>query len=83
MPPDFLKGSCSPHPANTNKRHRLYRKFWGVLKDLGVWGEEEYLRRKEQRTSRNDSREIMPDCIIEVHVYLFMSKNTYVYTPYT
>ena len=25
LPPDFLKGSCDAHPANAEKRHRLYR----------------------------------------------------------
>ena len=27
LPPDFLRGSCSPHPANEEKQHRLYRMF--------------------------------------------------------
>jgi len=54
LPLDFLRGSCSPHPANNEKRYRLYRLFWGVLKDLGVWTDEEYLQRKARRTARND-----------------------------
>ena len=48
------------------KQHRLYRLFWKLLKDLGVWGDEEYLQRKEGRTVRDDRREIIPACIITV-----------------
>ena len=33
-PPDFLRRSCGPHPANTEKRHVLYRKFWRCLEGL-------------------------------------------------
>ena len=36
QPPDFLMGSCSPHPGNDEKRHRLYRLFWRLLNNLGV-----------------------------------------------
>lgn len=66
LPPDFLRGSCGPHPANDEKRHCLYKMYWKVLKDLGVWGDEEYLKKKEARTSRDDRREIIPKCIITV-----------------
>ena len=65
-PPPFLRGSCDPHPANAEKRHRLYKKFWRCLSDLGVWRDEEYIARKELRTVRDDRRDIMPDCVIEV-----------------
>ena len=34
QPPDFLVGSCGPHPANDNKRHRLYRMFWRLHSHL-------------------------------------------------
>ena len=53
LPPDFLRG---PHPTNAEKWHRLYRMFWKVLKDLGVWCDEEYLRRKQDRTVWDDKR---------------------------
>jgi len=66
MPPDFLKGSCDAHPANAEKRHRLYRMFWRLLNDLCVWQDPEYLRRKERRTVRDDRRDILPPCIIQV-----------------
>ena len=32
--PDFLRALCSPHPANAEKRHRLYYKFWGLAARL-------------------------------------------------
>ena len=66
MPPDFLQGSASPHPANDEKRYRLYRLFWRTLNDLGVWRDDEYLARKERRTVIHDRREIFPECIIAV-----------------
>ena len=65
-PPDFLRGSCSPHPANDGKRYRLYRFFWSLLRDLGIWSDKEYLQRKQERTVRDDHRDIMPKCIIKV-----------------
>ena len=66
IPPDFLVGTCGPHPAIDERRHRLYRKFWRLLLDLGVWNDEDYLRRKEARTSCLDKREFIPSCIIQV-----------------
>ena len=66
LPPDFLRGYCSPHPANDEKRYRLYRLFWGLLNSLGVWTDDEYLERKESRTSVYDKREIIPKCVINV-----------------
>ena len=66
LPPDFLRGSASPHPANDEKRFRLYRLFWKVLSDVGLWNDEEYLRRKEGRTVIHDKREIMPKCVVTV-----------------
>ena len=68
LPPDFLRGSCSPHPANAEKRHMLYCKFWRLLKDMGVWRDEEYVRRKQEKTEKDDRREIIPQCIIMVSV---------------
>ena len=80
QPPDFLVGSCDPHPANSEKRHNLYRDFWRLLRDLCVWNDQEYSRRKETRTVRDDRREIMPTCIIMVSInfhYLCTSINQF------
>ena len=66
QPPVFLRGSCDPHPANSEKRHMLYKKFWRCLSTLGVWKDEGYLQHKETRTAREDKRDIMPKCIVEV-----------------
>ena len=66
LPPDFLHGACGPHPANDEKQYRLYRSFGGLLNTLGVWRDEEYLQRKEQRTVRADKRDIIPKCVITV-----------------
>ena len=66
MPPDFLQGSCDPHPPNDEKRHRLYRLFRGLMSDIGYFRDHEYLRRKQTRTVCDDNREILPRCVIEV-----------------
>ena len=41
----------------------LYRKFWRLLKDLCVWQDAKYLRRKKARTVRDDRSDIMPTCV--------------------
>ena len=71
LSPDFLMGACSPHAANDEKRHRLYRLFWKLLKDLGVWRDELYLQRKSERTVIGDRRDIIPVCIITVNATTF------------
>ena len=63
LPPDFLRGSCGPHPANDYKRYQLYKQYWRLLKAVGLWQTEECKRRKEHPTDR---REKIPQCIIEV-----------------
>ena len=72
MPPDWLRGQCSPHPANDNKRYRLYRLFWRLLNTLGVWMDPEYVQRKERRTVRSDKREIQPHCVVMVSVSVIL-----------
>ena len=66
LPPEFLKGSCDPHLANAEKRHRLYHLFCRMLSDICVWRDPEYLQRKEERTVRDDRRDIHPPCVIQV-----------------
>ena len=66
LPPDWLRGQCDPHDANAEKRYWFYRKFWGLLRDLGLWDDPEYVRRKEWRTARDDRREKMANCVIIV-----------------
>ena len=78
QPPDWLRGYCEAHPANNEKRYRLYRMFWSLLNKLGVWRDEEYLQLKERRTVRDDRREIMPICIKSVSVRNYI--DTCVYT---
>ena len=71
IPPDFLMGACSQHGANDNKRCRLYRKLWMLLNTLGLWSNEEYLRRKVARTVRHDRQDVMPNCVITYKQWLF------------
>ena len=83
LPPDFLKGSCDPHPANDEKRFQLYRKFWRLLNSLDVWRDEEYLQRKTRRTVRDDKREIMPACVIEVCISIHIYFQVYMFCHIT
>ena len=69
-PPDFLTGSATPALSNMRKRYTLYRKFWQLLKEIGLWQCERYLQRKQGRTARDDPREIIPQCIIMVCILL-------------
>ena len=72
LPPDFLVGSSTPHLRNQTKRFSLYKRFWGLLKDLGLWRYPQYLERKGRRTAIDDAREIMPKCVVEVRVLIAM-----------
>ena len=60
-PPAFLVGSASDDARNAHKRFPLYRKFWRVLNQLGMWRHEEYLERKALQITTYDVREIMPE----------------------
>ena len=73
LPPNFLEGSSAPHIRNQSKRFTLYKHFWGLLKDVGVWRHPPYLERKERRTSIDDAREVMPKCVVEVGVQVYTS----------
>ena len=42
LPPDFLKASASPNPANNEKRHQVYT-LHRLPNDLGLWRDKEYL----------------------------------------
>ena len=57
----FLVGSASDDARNTHKHFPLYRKFWRVLNQLGMWRHEEYLERKALRITTYDVWEIMPE----------------------
>ena len=38
------------------------------MSDIGYFRDPEYLRRKEARTARDDTRDILPLCVIEVNL---------------
>ena len=72
-PPSFLVGSSVADVRNANKRYPLYRKFWTLLKDIGLWNYKPYLVRKSARTNRADVQDIIPSCVTNVSksVYTF------------
>ena len=82
MPPDFLKGSCDAHPAIAEKRYRLCKIFWGLLTKLYYFKDSEYLHRKEGQTVRDDRREILPACMIQVIHCTKSSSKSMVNTTY-
>ena len=65
-PLTFLVGRAAEDARNAHKRYPLYRKFWRVLNDLGVWRHDQYLARKALRTCVEDVREVMPTCVLNV-----------------
>ena len=65
-PPSFVTGQSGPHARNNQHRYRLYRCFWKVLKELGLWRNPQYLSRKCRVTHEDDPREIIPLCVVNV-----------------
>lgn len=66
MPPDFLVGNADANPGNLRKRFALNRKFWSLLQALGLWHDDTYLQRKRAITHQDDSRELLPLCVVTV-----------------
>ena len=65
-PPVFLVGSCAPSLANNSDQFKLYRQFWKLLRDTGLWQYPQYL--EMQITARDDPHEFPPLCIIQVNI---------------
>ncbi len=57
--------------GNMVKRHKLYRKFWTLLGNLGVWNHPLYMAYKITKTSVHDRRDVMPDCVLRVSFKLY------------
>ena len=72
-PPAFLVGSSAAHLVNNSKRFKLYRQFWQLLKDIGTWQHPEYLSNKLKITTRDDPREILPLCIVQVSTCIIVN----------
>ena len=64
--PSWLRGSAAPSLTIAAKRYSLYRRFWTLLGQLGVWNHPTYLAIKLAKTTGNDCRDVMPDCVIKV-----------------
>ncbi len=65
-PPSWLIGSAAPNLGNMVKRFKLYRKYWTLLGQLGVWNHPLYMAYKVTKTSAHDKRDVMPDCVLRV-----------------
>ena len=68
--PSWLRGSAEASLSNQCKRYKLYRKFWSLLGQLGVWNDPVYLQFKQTKTSLNDPRDVMPNCVLTVSTML-------------
>ena len=66
--PNWLVG-YAPTLGNLAKRYALYRKFWQVLLQLGVWSYPLYLNEKVAHTTLTDVREVMPKCAVTVSLF--------------
>ena len=67
--PSWLVGSSSHSLACMEKKYNLYRKFWRVLRQLGIWSHSLYLAYKATQTAVSDVRDIMPQCVITVSLH--------------
>ena len=65
-PPSWFRGSAPSSLGNQVKRFLLYKKFWTLLGQLGVWNDPVYLALKVTKTSINDRRDVMPKCVVTV-----------------
>ena len=65
-PPNWLRGSSQASLGNQAKRFRLYKKFWTLLGQLGLWNDPHYLALKVTKTSIMDKRDVMPLCVVTV-----------------
>ena len=45
---------------------------------LEMWNDEEYLQRKEERTLRDDKRDIIPNCIITESFFFILSTSHFI-----
>ena len=72
-PPSWLRGSAEASLSNISKRFKLYRKFWMLLGQLGVWNHPEYIAHKQTKTSVLDHRDVMPDCVLRVNIHIYVT----------
>ena len=71
--PSWLVGSSAPSLGNLAKRYGLYRKFWRVLRQLGVWSHPLFLNEKMAHTTLTDVREVMPKCVVTVSCFFLLT----------
>ena len=60
-----------PSLGNPAKRYALYRKYYRVLRHLGVWTHPLYLNEKVAHTILTDVREVMPKWVVTV-IFFFL-----------
>ena len=66
----WLVGSSAPDLGNQAKRYALYRKFWWVLRRLGLWSHPLYPSEKTAHTNVSDVRVVIPKCVVTI-IFLF------------
>ena len=66
-----------PHNRNSKARKVTYKKFWGLMSNLGLWNDPRYVQRKQLALARDPrcnvyawvrqvrKREIMPNCVLK------------------
>ncbi|CAC5400046.1 unnamed protein product [Mytilus coruscus] len=59
-----------PSAENSGVRKEIYKRFWKIMDNLGVWYTEDYLDRKKNIGGGEwivyHRREIMPDCVLDL-----------------
>ncbi len=54
------------HTINMVKRFKLYRKYWKLVGDLGVWHHPLYLAYKATKTTVHNKRDVISECVLRV-----------------
>lgn len=67
---DWMGPRQPPRPGNNLIRKDRYRRYWKTLSRAGAWNLPLYLAKKQASMAGNErviiSREIMPDCVVEL-----------------
>lgn len=71
----WLAGQHPPRTGNSSGRKQLYKRFWSMLTERGLWMSETYTIRKNEALRRDPQqntyvwyhrREIMPNCVLQL-----------------
>jgi len=69
-PPSWVGKGQQPRPGNNLIRKDLYKRFWKTMDHMGAWTIPQYIAKRDSSRANAHrveiSREIMPECILEL-----------------